>query len=89
MRSFIALVLCLFHTASNAAQPNVLLIVSDDHGYNDLGCLNPDVKTPNLDRLAREGTRLSSFYVAWPACTPSRAALLTGRYPSNAMAFQT
>lgn len=63
--------------------PNVILIVSDDQGYNDLGCLDPEVKTPNLDRIAREGARLTSFYVAWPACTPSRGALLTGRYPQR------
>jgi arylsulfatase A len=63
--------------------PNVVLIVSDDQGYNDLGILAPELKTPNLDRLAREGVRLTSFYVAWPACTPSRAAFLTGRYPQR------
>lgn len=63
--------------------PNIVLIVSDDQGYNDLGVLDPEVLTPNLDRLAREGTRLTNFYVAWPACTPSRAAFLTGRYPQR------
>ncbi len=66
-----------------AKRPNVLLIVSDDQGYNDLGSLGNGIITPALDRLAREGTRLSNFYVAWPACTPSRAALLTGRYPQR------
>ncbi len=64
-------------------QPNILLIVSDDQGYNDLGLLGNGIITPNLDRLAAEGTRLTDFYVAWPACTPSRAALLTGRYPQR------
>ncbi|MEM8953075.1 MAG: sulfatase-like hydrolase/transferase [Verrucomicrobiota bacterium] len=59
------------------------MIVSDDQGYNDLGVLLPEIKTPNLDRLAKEGARLTSFYVAWPACTPSRAAFLTGRYPQR------
>jgi hypothetical protein len=64
--------------------PNIVLIVSDDHGYGDLGCYGSDeVRTPNLDRLAAEGARLTSFYVTWPACTPSRGSLLTGRYPQR------
>ncbi len=69
--------------AAGADRPNILLIVSDDQGYNDLGLLGNGIITPALDRLAKEGTRLTSFYVAWPACTPSRAALLTGRYPQR------
>jgi arylsulfatase A len=60
-----------------------VLIVSDDQGYNDLGVLSDHILTPNLDRLAREGVRLTNFYVAWPACTPSRGAFLTGRYPQR------
>jgi hypothetical protein len=65
-------------------RPNILLIVSDDHGYRDLGCCgSADAKTPHLDRLASQGARLTNFYVAWPACTPSRASLLTGRYPQR------
>lgn len=68
---------------TEASRPNILLIVSDDQGYNDLGILGNGILTPALDRLAREGTRLTNFYVAWPACTPSRAALLTGRYPQR------
>ncbi|MBN2272038.1 MAG: sulfatase-like hydrolase/transferase, partial [Sedimentisphaerales bacterium] len=60
------------------------LIVSDDQGYNDLGCYGgTEIKTPNLDRLAAAGTRLTGFYVTWPACTPSRGSLLTGRYPQR------
>jgi arylsulfatase A len=63
---------------------NIVLIVSDDQGYNDLGCYGgTEIKTPNLDRLAAGGVRLSSFYVTWPACTPSRGSLLTGRYPQR------
>jgi len=66
------------------AKPNILIIVSDDQGYNDLGCVgNKEVKTPHLDRLAAQGVRLTSFYVTWPACTPSRGSLLTGRYPQR------
>jgi arylsulfatase A len=64
--------------------PNIVLIVSDDQGYNDLGCYGgTEIKTPNLDRLAADGVRLTSFYVTWPACTPSRGGLLTGRYPQR------
>ena len=67
-----------------AAPPNILIIVSDDQGYNDLGCCgNDQILTPNLDRLAEEGVRLTNFYVTWPACTPSRGSLLTGRYPQR------
>ena len=65
-------------------RPNVLLIVSDDQGYRDLGCFgSSEAKTPNLDRLAKEGVRLTNFYVTWPACTPSRGSLLIGRYPQR------
>lgn len=75
----------LFTAALAAAEPaNIVLIVSDDQGYADLGCIGANnIQTPNLDRLAKEGVRLTSFYVAWPACTPSRSALLTGRYPQR------
>lgn len=67
----------------SAESPNILFIVSDDQGYYDLGVVNDEIITPHLDRLAREGTRLTNFYVAWPACTPSRGAFLTGRYPQR------
>ena len=70
-------------TCPAADRPNVLLIVSDDQGYNDLGTLGNGIITPALDRLTQEGTRLTNFYVTWPACTPSRASLLTGRYPQR------
>jgi arylsulfatase A-like enzyme len=66
------------------AKPNIILIVTDDQGYRDLGCFGGEqIKTPNLDRLAREGVRGTSFYVTWPACTPSRGSILTGRYPQR------
>ena len=83
---FVVFAVCTTFPAANACAakpPNIVLIVSDDQGYNDLGILQPEIKTPALDRLAREGVRLSSFYVCWPACTPSRAAFLTGRYPQR------
>jgi len=66
------------------AKPNILLIVSDDQGWPDLGCLGlKDIQTPHLDRLAAEGVRATQFYVTWPACTPSRGSILTGRYPQR------
>jgi arylsulfatase A-like enzyme len=65
--------------------PNVLLIFTDDQGSIDVNCYGAkDLITPHLDRLAREGTRFSQFYVAAPVCSPSRAALMTGRYPQRA-----
>lgn len=64
--------------------PNILLIVADDLGYNDLGIVgNKDVKTPNLDQLAKEGVRFTNFYVTASGSTPSRGSLLTGRYPQR------
>jgi len=65
--------------------PNVVLIFADDLGYGDLGCYGAKhVQTPNIDRLAAEGVRFTEFYVAASVCSPSRAALLTGRYPQRA-----
>lgn len=61
-------------------QPNIVLIITDDQGYGDLGVHgNPKLDTPNIDRLAREGVQFQSFYVS-PVCSPTRASLLTGRY---------
>ena len=89
-RSFVGVLACVFLLVSllsaHGAQkrPNILLMVSDDQGYRDIGAFgSPDIITPNLDRLAAEGVRLTSFYVSWPACTPSRGSLLTGRYPQR------
>ncbi|MFC1735665.1 sulfatase [Candidatus Hydrogenedentota bacterium] len=61
--------------------PNFVILFADDMGYGDLGCYgHPTIRTPRLDRMADEGIRLTQFYSAAPSCTPSRAALLTGRY---------
>src|SRR6516162_9712486 len=64
--------------------PNVVIILADDQGYADIGCYGAQgFATPNLDRMAREGVRLTDFYVAQPVCSASRAALLTGCYPNR------
>lgn len=79
----LALGLFSFSSALCAAPPtNVVIIFADDLGYGDLSCYgSPTIRTPNLDRMAAEGLRFTDFYVAAEVCTPSRAALLTGRYP--------
>lgn len=65
-------------------KPNVVLIYADDLGYGDLGCYGGKIATPHLDRMSREGMRFTNFLSANPVCSPSRAALLTGRYPTRA-----
>lgn len=69
-------------TMFGAQEPNVIVIFTDDLGYADLSCMGmePDVKTPNLDRLAAEGVRFTNGYVTAPQCGPSRVGLLTGYY---------
>ncbi len=68
--------------AAPAARPNIVLILADDLGCGDLGCYgHPKFKTPNLDRLAAEGARLTQFNCAAAFCAPTRATLMTGRYP--------
>jgi arylsulfatase A len=76
--------LAAWGSAASAADrpPNFVVIFADDLGYGDLGCYgHPTIKTPHLDRMAREGMRFTQFYSAAEVCTPSRAALLTGRLP--------
>ncbi|MCW0219829.1 MAG: sulfatase-like hydrolase/transferase, partial [Prosthecobacter sp.] len=82
MRSF--LFALFFACSALAKQPNIILIVSDDQGYPDLGCMGTKpVLTPNLDKLAAEGVRGTNYYVTWSACTPSRSSILTGRFPQR------
>ncbi len=67
------------------SQPNVIIFFTDDQGYGDLSCMGAtDFRTPNLDRMANDGVRFTDWYSNSPVCSPSRAALLTGRYPGNA-----
>lgn len=75
---------CFAPVSQAAQQPNFVIIFTDDQGYNDLGCFgSPRIKTPNIDQLASEGRKYTSFYTACSVCSPSRAALLTGCYPKR------
>src|SRR5919202_4097117 len=70
--------------AAPQARPNLLYIMADDMGWGDLSCYGrPDYRTPNLDRLASEGTRFTQAYAASPVCTPTRCAFITGQYPAR------
>lgn len=87
MKASVLLLLCTIASLASALgraadKPNIVIIYADDLGYGDLSCYgHPSIRTPNLDRMAAEGMRFTDFYSAAEVCTPSRAALLTGRYP--------
>jgi arylsulfatase A-like enzyme len=81
--SFVATAALPFAQAQvpNAQRPNVVLIITDDVGYGDFGSYGaPDIKTPNIDSLARDGVRLTDFYANGATCSPTRAGLISGRY---------
>ncbi len=81
---FLLLLLAVTFTARAADRPNIVLILADDLGINDLHCYGrAEHRTPNLDRLAGEGVRFTSGYCAQPICSPSRAALMTGKSPAR------
>ena len=64
--------------------PNIVFILADDLGWKDLGCMGSSFyETPNMDRLAREGIRFTDAYAACPVCSPTRASIMTGKYPAN------
>jgi arylsulfatase A len=77
----VAAAACAPLAAAAERPPNIVLIYCDDLGYGDLGCYGSQIRTPNIDRIGVEGIRFTQFYSANPVCSPSRAALLTGRYP--------
>ena len=80
-RSFLRATATAAAFAQSPPKPNVLLILIDDMGYADVGCYGgKDIATPHIDRLAREGVRLTDCYSNGPVCTPTRCGLLTGRY---------
>src|SRR5947207_8994819 len=66
--------------AAETKQPNIVIILSDDMGFSDLGCYGGEIRTPNLDKLASNGLRFTQFYNT-ARCCPTRASLLTGLYP--------
>lgn len=84
MRLLLAFLLALSSATAAPRPPNVIIILADDLGYADLGCFGAEkIKTPHIDRLATEGTRFTSFYVAQAVCSASRAALMTGCYANR------
>ena len=79
----------LFAAGVSSKKPNVILIMTDDQGYGDLACLgNPWIDSPNIDRLHADSIRLTDFHVS-PMCSPTRAALLTGRHCRHVGVRQT
>ncbi|MDO8542089.1 MAG: sulfatase [Opitutaceae bacterium] len=80
----LVLAVILAPSLSSAASPNLLIFYADDLGYGELGCQgNPQIPTPNIDSIARNGVRFTQGYVAATYCSPSRAGLMTGRYPTR------
>ena len=84
LKCLVILVICSCQESSDIQRPNFIYIFTDDLGYGDLGCFGAsDIKTPNIDRIASEGIKFTDLYSASSVCSPSRAGLLTGRYPQR------
>src|SRR6266487_1023274 len=82
-RLLLALLVAPCFLRAAETRPNIIVILSDDMGYSDLGCFGGEIKTPNLDALAAGGVRFTQFYNT-ARCCPTRASLLTGLYPHRA-----
>lgn len=82
--SLLGLVIAVKGQTDSTKNPNIIIFFTDDQGYGDLGVYGAEgIETPNFDQLAKEGIRFTDFYVPATVCTPSRAALLTGKYPKR------
>ena len=75
----VAIIAMWFALASCDDRPNIVFVLADDYGFNDVGYHGSEILTPNLDRLAGEGVKLENYYVQ-PICTPTRSQLMSGRY---------
>ena len=79
-RTFSCAIFALWFALANCDdRPNIVFVLADDYGFNDVGYHGSEIRTPNLDRLAEEGVKLENYYVQ-PICTPTRSQLLSGRY---------
>ena len=72
-----------FAAETTRPKPNILVVLADDFGWGDVSCYGGKVPTPALDRMAKEGTRFTQFYVASPICSPSRCGIITGQQPGK------
>lgn len=86
MLFFLSLLVWLYLQSSLATPPNIVLIIADDYGWNDIGYHGSEIKTPNLDSLASKGVKLENYYVQ-PICTPSRSQLLSGKLLYSVLLF--
>src|SRR5690606_23728305 len=72
-----------FSNAQEIQKPNIILILTDDLGIGDISCYYGRYKTPNIDKIAKQGVQFTKYYSASPICSPSRAAILTGQAPAK------